>query len=507
MNYGGKGKFTLPENHKPFMKVPAGGSSCANCLFLSECGKHCTNKHFIEWYGSSELPTPINEYCSDWYEPKNAAESKQPGGEITDEPHTNGGCDMKHGEKTYNLEGNEVIINKTSMQITDIYAVKGTPKQIASAINELGGGTKFDDGGEIEKITTNIKQNQMETVQPPAHEQLHEKIEKEVIKSHKLITDQILYYPKRDERWKITDLLVDKINIEYQPKYNYEKPRPEFITYEELIRDFDEGSVTVEGFTADEKAELKKAILFTIKEQQYNDLMKEKQATDSDLARMQDEYQKLQAQKDEAESGRDSYKNKFTDVKMESIRGRMQNLKHKIESKKVLTKKFSQKIAELEKKYPFRTKINALKKKAKSKGDGGMIYQKGGEIKNQYKGKTPEQVWTEWTGIQRIHFILDHEALSPFALKIRNIKTIMWDELPDNLGGVSLKNYVANHIDIGQYDKGGQIPSARARERKYTSQQPHEQAYRKDRVSPVRYYKKDGGSFKARVAKAKARKK
>lgn len=150
--FGGKGKFTLPENHKPFMKVPAGGSSCANCLFLSECGKHCTNKHFIEWYGSSELPTPVSEYCSDWYEPKNATESKQPGGEITDEPHTNGGCDMKHGEKTYNLEGNEVIINKTSMKDKDVYEVTGNPHQIASAINELGGGVKFDDGATIRKV-------------------------------------------------------------------------------------------------------------------------------------------------------------------------------------------------------------------------------------------------------------------------------------------------------------------------------------------------------------------
>lgn len=76
----GGGKFDLGENHKPFIKVPKGGSSCANCEYLSEDKKNCVNKNFIEWYGKSELPEPIDEFCSDWYEPNKEYLSK--GGEL-----------------------------------------------------------------------------------------------------------------------------------------------------------------------------------------------------------------------------------------------------------------------------------------------------------------------------------------------------------------------------------------------------------------------------------------
>ncbi len=62
-------KFQLPDNHEPFMQVPKGGSSCANCKWLAEDKKNCTNKYFIKWYGKSLLPQPVDEYCSDWFQP------------------------------------------------------------------------------------------------------------------------------------------------------------------------------------------------------------------------------------------------------------------------------------------------------------------------------------------------------------------------------------------------------------------------------------------------------
>ena len=74
------GNFELSKGHQPFMKVPKGGSSCSNCKFLSEDKKNCVNKHFIEWYGKSELPQPIDEYCSDFYEPSEEYLAK--GGEL-----------------------------------------------------------------------------------------------------------------------------------------------------------------------------------------------------------------------------------------------------------------------------------------------------------------------------------------------------------------------------------------------------------------------------------------
>lgn len=74
------GDFELSKGHQPFMKVPKGGSSCSNCKFLSEDKKNCVNKYFIEWYGKSELPQPIDEYCSDFYEPSEEYLAK--GGEL-----------------------------------------------------------------------------------------------------------------------------------------------------------------------------------------------------------------------------------------------------------------------------------------------------------------------------------------------------------------------------------------------------------------------------------------
>ncbi len=63
-----KGKPEYPADHEPGMKVPKGGSMCKNCEYVS--GQKCTNKYFIKWNGSDIIPAPIDEYCSDFYEPK-----------------------------------------------------------------------------------------------------------------------------------------------------------------------------------------------------------------------------------------------------------------------------------------------------------------------------------------------------------------------------------------------------------------------------------------------------
>lgn len=73
-NYGGKGPFELPADHKAGMKVTHGGSSCANCKFgeMRDDGPHCNNKLWQKWNGNeSRLPVddPL-DYCSDWWEPK-----------------------------------------------------------------------------------------------------------------------------------------------------------------------------------------------------------------------------------------------------------------------------------------------------------------------------------------------------------------------------------------------------------------------------------------------------
>ena len=61
--------YSFPPDHRPGMKVPHGGSSCARCEYLRP-GNKCGNDFFIEWHGSAKIPAPASEYCSDWFEPR-----------------------------------------------------------------------------------------------------------------------------------------------------------------------------------------------------------------------------------------------------------------------------------------------------------------------------------------------------------------------------------------------------------------------------------------------------
>ena len=59
-----------PADHQAGMRVPKGGSSCASCEYLGPDYTSCTSRYFIAWNGSNILPTPADEFCSDWWEPK-----------------------------------------------------------------------------------------------------------------------------------------------------------------------------------------------------------------------------------------------------------------------------------------------------------------------------------------------------------------------------------------------------------------------------------------------------
>ena len=63
-----RSKAEFPENHKPGMVVPKGGSSCASCKYYKGMMK-CGNEYFQKWHGSDQIPAKApDEYCSDWYE-------------------------------------------------------------------------------------------------------------------------------------------------------------------------------------------------------------------------------------------------------------------------------------------------------------------------------------------------------------------------------------------------------------------------------------------------------
>lgn len=64
-----KGEVTYPDDHKPGMRVPKGGSSCYSCEYLKN-GNECSNEYYQKWAGTNKLPYPADQYCSDWYEEK-----------------------------------------------------------------------------------------------------------------------------------------------------------------------------------------------------------------------------------------------------------------------------------------------------------------------------------------------------------------------------------------------------------------------------------------------------
>lgn len=70
------------------------------------------------------------------------------GGPITGRSHAAGGVKFN-----YEAEGDELaIINKRSASINKRITATGTPRQILSAINQLGGGVSFASGGHIRKL-------------------------------------------------------------------------------------------------------------------------------------------------------------------------------------------------------------------------------------------------------------------------------------------------------------------------------------------------------------------
>lgn len=70
------------------------------------------------------------------------------GGILVGSTHELGGVDgtiNKNGGKV-SLEGNEAVINARTMGIEDKYLCVGTPRGIASSLNEIADGVKFGEG-------------------------------------------------------------------------------------------------------------------------------------------------------------------------------------------------------------------------------------------------------------------------------------------------------------------------------------------------------------------------
>jgi hypothetical protein len=65
-----EGKIEYPSNHKPGIRVPKGGSMCANCKWWGSEENICNNKYWQEWAETDKVPYPGDEYCCNWWEVK-----------------------------------------------------------------------------------------------------------------------------------------------------------------------------------------------------------------------------------------------------------------------------------------------------------------------------------------------------------------------------------------------------------------------------------------------------
>jgi hypothetical protein len=68
-NFGGPGKMILPKGHKAGLRVPKGGSCCANCKYWDADAEVCNSDYYVKWAGTNTIPYPANEYCTNWWEP------------------------------------------------------------------------------------------------------------------------------------------------------------------------------------------------------------------------------------------------------------------------------------------------------------------------------------------------------------------------------------------------------------------------------------------------------
>ena len=86
----------------------------------------------------------------------------------------------------------------------------------------------------------------------------------------------------------------------------------------------------------------------------------------------------------------------------------------------------------------------------------GMLA-KGGAIINQYEGRTPEDVWNNWTEKQRSHFLLDHSDLLDKDRMENNLgytRTVQKDKTFAELTAHT-KGVLEAHVRGGQYESGG----------------------------------------------------
>jgi len=88
------------------------------------------------------------------------------------------------------------------------------------------------------------------------------------------------------------------------------------------------------------------------------------------------------------------------------------------------------------------------------------VFKEGGAIKNQYAGRTPEDIWDSLTVEQKVHFVDDHfrylgTNMYKYFVKVAK-ENRPYKSLPTNL-----KLVFDYHISEGEYNKGGALTNER----------------------------------------------
>jgi antirestriction protein len=135
-------------------------------------------------------------------------------------------------------------------------------------------------------------------------------------------------------------------------------------------------------------------------------------------------------------------------------------------------------------------------------GEGASqgIYKDGGAIMNQYKGRTPEEVWNSLSEKQREHFLSDHFQDENKPKNSSQLAKMDYKNIPS-----FVKRQFSEHISMGQYAKGGGVRKVGNREysygRNWTNDQRHVNQSEEHEVNYTRkgkflgIFAKGGGIF------------
>jgi hypothetical protein len=109
--------------------------------------------------------------------------------------------------------------------------------------------------------------------------------------------------------------------------------------------------------------------------------------------------------------------------------------------------------------YEGRVNRADVKRKKFPMLEKGGYMEHGGAIKNQYEGRTPEDIWDSYTKEQKLHFLYDHHEEINEYKGISSEEGNPWFNVSYKSNWANLdedvKNRFANHVRGGQYAKGG----------------------------------------------------